>query len=424
VAKDRTETADPDVAQAPRATAAGDGKGAAAHPLPDEATSRELLETMALIRRFEEEAGRQYQQAKAGGFLHLAIGEEATIVGTTSVMRAEDYLIGTYRTHGHAIARGTDPKNVMAELFGREDGCSRGRGGSMHIFDLERRFMGGYGIVGGNLPIAAGIALASDYKGEDAVTVCMFGDGASNSGNFGETMNLAALWKLPVVFLVENNLYGMGTAIERHSAVTDLSRKAEGLGVPGVRVDGMDVLAVRETVAEHIRLAREDRQPTLVEAFTYRFRGHSAADPEVYRTKEEVEEWRKKDPITVFRDRLLAEGLISEDEVKRMRERVEQRVLDAVAFADASPEPPLESLYDHLYVVGDQVPGWYAVDERTPEPHRGEEEREVGAAGEARKLAEAGAAYAGQSSPRGRRPAQTMEDRDAADALEDEEEPS
>ena len=424
MAKERTETAESEAAQASPATAAGDGKGTAAYALPDEETCRELLETMALIRRFEEEAGRQYQQAKAGGFLHLAIGEEATIVGTTSVMRPEDYLIGTYRTHGHAIARGTDPKNVMAELFGREDGCSRGRGGSMHIFDLERRFMGGYGIVGGNLPIAAGLALASDYRGDDAVTVCMFGDGASNSGNFGETMNLAALWRLPVVFLVENNLYGMGTSIERHSAVTDLSRKAEGLGVPGVRVDGMDVLAVRETVSEHIRRAREDRQPTLVEAFSYRFRGHSAADPEVYRTKEEVEEWRKKDPITVFRDRLLADGVISEGEVGQMRERIEQRVVAAVAFADASPEPPLESLYDHLYVVGDQVPGWYAVDERTPEPHRGEEEREVGAGGEARKLAEAGAAYAGQTSPRGRRPAQTLEDRDAADALEDEDEDS
>jgi pyruvate dehydrogenase E1 component subunit alpha len=424
VAKERTETAEPEAAQGSPPTAAGDGKGTTAYALPNEETCRELLETMALIRRFEEEAGRQYQQAKAGGFLHLAIGEEATIVGTTSVMRPEDYLIGTYRTHGHAIARGTDPKNVMAELFGREDGCSRGRGGSMHIFDLERRFMGGYGIVGGNLPIAAGLALASDYRGDDAVTVCMFGDGASNSGNFGETMNLAALWRLPVVFLVENNLYGMGTSIERHSAVTDLSRKAEGLGVPGVRVDGMDVLAVRETVAEHIRMARVDRQPTLVEAFTYRFRGHSAADPEVYRTKEEVEEWRKKDPITVFRDRLLADGVISEGDVDQMRERVEKRVLDAVAFADASPEPPLESLYDHLYVVGDQVPGWYAVDERTPQPHRGEEEREVGAGGEARKLAEAGAAYAGQTSPRGRRPAQTLEDRDAADALEDEEESS
>jgi pyruvate dehydrogenase E1 component alpha subunit len=421
VAKERTETPEPEVAEA----SAGNGKGAAAQPLPDEATCRELLETMALIRRFEEEAGRQYQQAKAGGFLHLAIGEEATIVGTTSVMRDEDYLIGTYRTHGHAIARGTDPKNVMAELFGRVDGCSGGRGGSMHIFDRERRFMGGYGIVGGNLPIAAGLALSSDYKGEDAVTVCMFGDGASNSGNFGETMNLAALWKLPVVFLVENNLYGMGTSIERHSAVTDLSRKAEGLGVPGVRVDGMDVLAVREIVSEHVRIAREDRQPTLVEAFTYRFRGHSAADPEVYRTKEEVEEWRKKDPIAVFRDRLVTEGVIDEEELDRMDERVEERVMGAVEFADNSPEPELESLYDHLYVVGDQVPGWYAVDERTPEPHRGEEEREVGAEGEAKKLAEAGAAYAGQASPTGRRGTQTTEDRDAANALEDavEEEP-
>jgi pyruvate dehydrogenase E1 component alpha subunit len=411
VAEERTKTAEPHVA--------GDGKGAA-HPLPDAATCRELLETMALIRRFEEEAGRQYQQAKAGGFLHLAIGEEATIVGTTSVMRPDDYLIGTYRTHGHAIARGTDPRRVMAELFGREDGCSRGRGGSMHIFDLERRFMGGYGIVGGNLPLAAGLALACDYRGDDLVTLCMFGDGASNTGNFGETMNIAALWKLPVVFLVENNLYGMGTAIERHSAVTDLSRKAEGLGVPGVRVDGMDVLAMRETVAEHIRMAREDRQPTLVEAFTYRYRGHSAADPEVYRTKEEVEEWRQKDPVKVFRDRLLAEGVISEDYLEDLRERLERRVMDAVEFADNSPEPPLESLYDHLYVVGDQVRGWYAVDERTPEPHRGEEEREVGTGGEARKLAEAGAAYAGQASRKGRKPRQATDDRDAADALEDE----
>ena len=211
---------------------------------------------MALIRRFEEEAGRQYQRAKAGGFLHLAVGEEATIVGTTSVMRDTDYLIGTYRTHGHAIARGTDPKNVMAELFGREDGTARGRGGSMHIFDGERRFMGGYGIVGGNLPIAAGLALASDYKGTDEVTVCMFGDGATNTGNFGETMNMAALWSLPIVFLVENNLYGMGTAIERHSAVTDLSSKAEGLGVPGERVDGMDVVAIRECVSDHLEIAR------------------------------------------------------------------------------------------------------------------------------------------------------------------------
>src|ERR671922_1725795 len=216
-----------------------------------------------------------YAKAKVGGFLHLAIGEEATIVGAVRAMRDEDYLISTYRSHGHALARGTDPNRVMAELFGREDGVSGGRGGSMHMFDLEKRFMGGYGIVGGNLPLSAGMALSSDYRGTDEVTVCMFGDGASNTGNFGETMNLAALWSLPVVFLVENNLYGMGTALERHSAVPDLSHKAEGMGIPGVRVDGMDVLAVRETVTEHIRLAREDRKPTMIEAFTYRYRGHS-----------------------------------------------------------------------------------------------------------------------------------------------------
>jgi pyruvate dehydrogenase E1 component alpha subunit len=368
----------------------GDGKPAPVE-LPDAKTARELLERMALIRRFEEEAGRQYQRAKAGGFLHLAIGEEATIVGTTSVMRDDDYLIGTYRTHGHAIARGTDPKRVMAELFGRVDGTSGGRGGSMHIFDLERRFMGGYGIVGGTLPLAAGLGLASDYKGEDAVTVCMFGDGASNTGNFGETMNLAALWSLPVVFLVENNLYGMGTSLERHSAVTDLSHKAEGYGVPGVRVDGMDVLAVRETVEEHIRIAREERKPTLVEAFTYRYRGHSAADPEVYREKSEVEEWQRKDPVETFAARLVSEGELTEKDVEEIREQAESTVLEAVEFADNSPEPDLDSLYDHLYVIS-EIPGWYAVDERSPDPHRGEAEREAGA--RAQELAERGAAYA------------------------------
>ncbi|HEY3191182.1 MAG TPA: pyruvate dehydrogenase (acetyl-transferring) E1 component subunit alpha [Solirubrobacterales bacterium] len=360
--------------------------------LPDKATCRELLGLMALIRRFEEEAGRQYQRAKAGGFLHLAIGEEATIVGTTSVMRDDDYLIGTYRTHGHAIARGTHPNNVMAELFGRADGTSGGRGGSMHIFDAERRFMGGYGIVGGNLPLAAGLALSSDYRGTDEVTVCMFGDGASNTGNFGETMNLAALWSLPVVFLVENNLYGMGTALERHSAVPDLSHKADGMGVPGVQVDGMDVLAVREMVAEHIRLAREERKPTLVEAFTYRYRGHSAADPEVYREKEEVEEWQRKDPIETFSARLIKEKVLSERDIEAIREEADATVVAAVEFADASPEPPLESLYDHLYVLGEQVPGWYGVDERTPDSHPAEDERRAGQ--RARELAERGAAYA------------------------------
>ena len=399
------------------ARAPGADGAAAARALPDPETCRELLHTMALIRRFEEEAGRQYQRAKAGGFLHLAIGEEATIVGTTAAMRADDYLIGTYRTHGHAIARGTAPKRVMAELFGRVDGTSGGRGGSMHIFDRERRFMGGYGIVGGNLPLAAGLALSSDYKATDEVTVCMFGDGASNTGNFGETMNLAALWRLPIVFILENNLYGMGTAVHRHSAVTDFSKKAEGLGVPGVRADGMDVLAMRETVAEHIRLAREERTPTLVEAFTYRYRGHSAADPEIYREKEEVEEWRKKDPVAMFRDRLLAEGVISDDDVEQMRDEIERLVIDVVEFADASPEPPLDTLYDNLYVVGDQVPGWYAVDERAPQPFAGERERDE-LAGEAKELAEAGAAYGGRAASAGRRQ-DPISDRDEGEAVEE-----
>jgi pyruvate dehydrogenase E1 component alpha subunit len=367
--------------------------------LPDASACYELLARMALIRRFEEEAGRQYQRAKAGGFLHLAIGEEATIVGVSSAMREEDYLIGTYRTHGHAIARGTEPKRVMAELFGRVDGTSGGRGGSMHIFDREHRFMGGYGIVGGNLPIAAGLALASEYKGEDAVTVCMFGDGASNAGNFGETMNLAALWSLPILFLVENNLYGMGTSVERHSAQTDLSKKAEGYGVPGQRIDGMDVLEVREAVAEGIRLAREERRPTMLEAFTYRYRGHSAADPEVYREREEVEEWQSKDPIESFARRCVEAGVLGEREVNEVREKAEQTVLAAVEFAEASPEPPLDTLYENLYVL-DSDAAWYAVDERSPEPHRGEDEGHMPEA--ARELAEAGAAYGGQ--PDGPRP--------------------
>jgi pyruvate dehydrogenase E1 component alpha subunit len=281
----------------------------------------------------------------------------------------------------------------MAELFGRVDGVSKGRGGSMHLFDFERRFLGGYGIVGGNLPLATGVALACDYMGTEDAIVCMFGDGASNQGTFGESMNLAALWKLPVVFMVINNQFGMGTALERHSAVTDLSRKAEGFGVPGSRCDGMDVLDVRNAIGAALRKAREDRQPQLVEAVTYRFRGHSMADPEEYRTKEQVEEWRKRDPINVFKQRMVDDGMISEDDFKSLDEAAVKRVDEAVEFADNSPFPDLDSLYDDIYVYGDQVKGWYAVDERSPEPHRGEEERDAGDL--AHELAEAGAAYAG-----------------------------
>src|SRR3954463_2743356 len=272
-------------------------------PAPDDA--REWLQTMMLIRRFEERAGEMYAKAKVGGFLHLAIGEEATIVGACRAMRDDDYLISTYRSHGHALARGTDPKPVMAELFGRESGVSKGRGGSMHMFNPDRRFMGGYGIVGGNLPLAAGMALASDYQGLDEVTVCVFGDGAANQGTFGETLNFAALWKLPVVFMVTNNQFGMGTALERHTAQTDLHRRGEGLGVPGLRCDGMDVGDTYEVMSEAIEKVRRDRSPILVEAVTYRFLGHSMADPEEYRTKDQVKEWREKhDPIKNFAAKL------------------------------------------------------------------------------------------------------------------------
>src|SRR5919202_1428558 len=267
---------------------AGQGE---ARPLPDREAARDWLAAMVLIRRFEERAGEMYAKAKIGGFLHLAIGEEATIIGSVRALRDTDYLISTYRSHCHALARGTSPNAVMAELFGREDGCSRGRGGSMHMFDLERRFMGGYGIVGGNLPIGAGHALASDYAGADDVTLCVFGDGASNQGTFGETLNLAALWRLPIVFMVTNNQFGMGTALERHSAQTDLHRRGDGYGVPGMRCDGMDVVETHEVMREAIGRVRDERQPLLVEAITYRFRGHSMADPEEYRTKEQVEEW-------------------------------------------------------------------------------------------------------------------------------------
>src|ERR687893_556206 len=297
------------------------GVATATHPLPEREACEQTLARMQLIRRFEERAGEMYAKAKIGGFLHLCIGEEATIVGATQALRDTDYLMSTYREHGQALARGTPPDEVMAELFGKATGCSGGRGGSMHLFDMKRRFLGGYGIVGGNLPLAAGVALACDYLGTEDATVCMFGDGATNQGTFGETMNLAALWKLPIVFMVINNQFGMGTALERHSAVTDLSTKAAGFGVPGARCDGMDVLDTHESITEAMRKAREDREPQLVEAVTYRFRGHSMADPEEYRSKEEVEEWRKRDPINVFKGRMADEGMISDEDFEKLDEQ-------------------------------------------------------------------------------------------------------
>lgn len=373
-----------EAAQQPRARFQPD------HMLPDSEKGRELLYRMLLIRRFEERAGEMYARAKIGGFLHLCIGEEATVVGTAEAMRESDYLISTYREHGQVLARGTPPNAVMAELFGRVDGVSRGRGGSMHMFDAERRFMGGYGIVGGHLPIAAGLALASDYGGTDDAVVCMLGDGASNQGTFGETLNLAALWKLPVVFIIVNNQFGMGTAVSRHSAVTDLSAKGEGFGVPGTRCDGMDVLDVQSCVRTALEHVRSERHPLLIEAVTYRFRGHSMADPEEYRTKEEVDQWRQRDPIMQFANKLIGGGAITGADAEELDRQALAVVDEAVRFADESPFPELDSLYDNVYVLGDQLRGWYSVDTRSPGATRGEQ---IAGDDEIQRLAAASAAH-------------------------------
>ena len=262
----------------------------------------------------------------------------------------------------------------------------------MHLFDMERRFLGGYGIVGGNLPLAAGVGLASDLKETEDATLCMFGDGATNQGTFGETMNLAALWSLPVVFMVINNQFGMGTALERHSAVTDLSQKSAGYGVPGTRCDGMDLLDVHACVSAALEKARGDRVPQLVEAVTYRYRGHSMADPEEYRTKEEVEKWLGRDPIATFSKRVVDEGVMADDEIKKLDDDAMKAVDEAVQFADESPFPDLASLYDDIYVIGEQVrrPYW-STDLRSPDTHRGEEERDAGDV--AHELAELGSLH-------------------------------
>jgi pyruvate dehydrogenase E1 component alpha subunit len=317
----------------------------------DPATGRQLLEEMLLIRRFEEKAAEMYALGKIGGFLHLYIGQEAVAVGAISVLRPDDYVIAGYREHGHVLAKGADPRRVMAELFGRRDGVSRGKGGSMHMFDRARHFLGGHAIVGGYLPIAAGVGFAIRYEARDQVILCFFGDGSVPQGEFHESLNLAALWKLPVVFICENNRYAMGTAIHRALAQTEIWRFAGPYGIPGEVCDGMDVFAVRECVGQAVARAREAKTPTLVEARTYRFRGHSMRDPAaaVYRTKEEVEEEKRRDPITLLRERLERAGALDAAGWDALAARVEARVADAVAFAEASPEPPAEWLTTDVY---------------------------------------------------------------------------
>jgi pyruvate dehydrogenase E1 component alpha subunit len=320
----------------------------------DAALARTLLRGMVLIRRFEEKAAEAYALGKIGGFLHLYIGEEAVAVGATSTLRREDYAIAAYREHGHCLAKGADPRRAMAELFGRIDGLCKGKGGSMHLFDRTVNFLGGHAIVGAHLPLATGVAFAIKYQGGDQVVVCYFGDGAVPQGEFHEAMNLAALWKLPVVFLCENNRYAMGTSVERALAETDIWKFGRAYNMACEPVDGMDVLAVREAVGRMVARARAGEGPALLEARTYRFRGHSMRDPAgaVYRTKDEVEKEKQRDPILLFRDRVQAARLLSEEDVRRIEKDVNDLVDDAVAFADGSPEPPLSELLTDIFKEG------------------------------------------------------------------------
>ena len=319
-------------------------------PKIDRVAARELYRQMFLIRSFEEECGVQYVQGRIRGFLHLYIGEEAVGVGAISVLNDDDYVVSHYRDHGHALAKGLDPSAVMAELMGKAAGVSGGRGGSMHLFDVSRCFMGGYAIVGGQLPVATGLGLAISHLRQDRAVMCFLGDGAVNQGVFHESMNLASLWKLPVIFMLENNLYGMGTHIDRtHAAGRDLYTAADSYNIPAMQVDGMDVVLVREAAAEAVRRVRTGEGPVFLEAITYRYRGHSMADPVQYRDNEEVERWRVKDPISSFVDYAVANNLLGPQDLAELQDQVQKQVAEAVRFALGAKEPTIESMYGQVY---------------------------------------------------------------------------
>ena len=305
---------------------------------------------MLLIRRFEEACGRLYMQGKIRGFLHLYIGEEAIAVGTMAALRPDDYVIGHYRDHGHAIAKGMDPKIAMAELCGKATGSSGGKGGSMHLFDAEKHFMGGHAIVGGQMPIAAGLALASKYRKEDRITVCFFGDGAVNQGEFHETLNLASVWKLPILFLLENNLYGMGTHVDRSRAGgRHIYEAASAYDINGVQTDGMDVVSVNECVSEAVKSIRKEGGPRFIEAMCYRYRGHSMADPTMYRERDEAEELGIKDPIESLKNFMIQFEVADEGELASIATKVDEEVSEAVQFAEDSPPPDLDAMYSNVY---------------------------------------------------------------------------
>jgi len=310
----------------------------------------EYYRRMVLIRKFEEAAARLYMQGIIRGFMHLYIGEEAIAAGAISALEAKDYVITHYRDHGHALARGVDPKACMAELCGKATGTSGGKGGSMHLFDASKNFMGGHAIVAAHLPIAVGLALASKYRGEDSVTACFFGDGAVNEGEFHEAMNLASLWKLPVLFFLENNLYGMGTHIDQaHAGGRDIYLAAEAYKIPAAQIDGMDVVAVHEATQEALKRLRAGNGPVFLEAMTYRYRGHSISDPGQYRESSEVDEFRDKDPILRLKELALGEGLVSAKELELIDGEIEAIIDEAAQFAMESPAPSAESLYTNVY---------------------------------------------------------------------------
>ncbi|MCZ6858131.1 MAG: pyruvate dehydrogenase (acetyl-transferring) E1 component subunit alpha [Gemmatimonadetes bacterium] len=312
---------------------------------------RQLLHRMLLIRRFEEKAGEAYALGQIGGFCHLYIGQEAVAVGAMAALRDDDYVTSSYREHGHALARGVSARAVMAELFGKATGCSKGKGGSMHLFDAERNFLGGHGIVGGQIPIAAGAAFAIKYRGGDQVSLCFFGEAAVNIGSFHETLNMASLWDLPAIFLVENNRYGMGTALERASAIDDIPARGASYGMAAEVVDGMDVLATYDAMQRAVERGRSQKLPTLLDVNTYRFVGHSMSDAShgTYRTLEEVEENKKNDPIGGLCGRLLDEQLLSHKDIEGIDTEAIAEVEDAVAFAESSPDPDPEELYTDIY---------------------------------------------------------------------------
>ncbi|MBE7519722.1 MAG: pyruvate dehydrogenase (acetyl-transferring) E1 component subunit alpha [Thermoflexaceae bacterium] len=321
--------------------------GASGGPVLPAGQLERFLYEMAFIRRFEEKAGEMYTRGKIRGFLHLYTGQEACAVGAIHALEERDRVIAHYRDHGHAIAKGVDPKRVMAELYGRVDGTSGGRGGSMHIYDTSKGMMGGYAIVTAHLPVAVGLGLASAMKGENFITLCIFGDGSVGEGEFHEALNLAVLWKVPVIFFCENNLYGMGVSFAE-SLSTEIPKLAAAYNMPAVSIDGMDVLEVHLETKKAVEHCRAGKGPYFIEAMTYRYRGHSMSDPELYRLKDEIEEYRRRDAITSLRLYMEERGLIDQGRWRELEERVERDVEECIAFAEASPQPSIGTLFDHV----------------------------------------------------------------------------